>query len=379
MAITSFRKEYFFLSNFYKTNFIYNGIAYTTSEAAFQAQKTLDRNEHLRISKMSPDDSKKAGRSLALREDWEEVKDQVMYDVLVAKFTQNAELREKLIATGNEELVEGNDWNDKYWGVCNGVGKNQLGKTLMRIRSEMIYLVSLKNDIVDWIKKYFVDNAYPTAKAIIGISGGKDSSVAAALCAEALGKDRVVGVVMPQGIQEDINYSYQLIDFLGIQKYEVNILNAVNGVLNAINFSGLDITEQAKINTPARIRMTTLYAVAACIGGRIVNTCNLSEDYVGYSTKFGDSAGDFSPFANIPATVVVKLGDIMGLPYELTHKTPIDGLCGKTDEENLGFSYQTLDNYLLGVEKPSNELVEKIETMHKRNLHKLEPMPKFEP
>ena len=126
--------------------------------------------------------------------------------------------------------------------------------------------------------------------------------------------------------------------------------------------------------------MSTLYAVAACVNGRVVNTCNMSEDWVGYSTKFGDSAGDFSPLSELVVREVIAVGDELGIPYELTHKVPIDGLCGKTDEDNLGFTYAELDNYIRHdtdlSDKP--ELKARIDGMHARNLHKLLPMPKFE-
>lgn len=232
--------------------------------------------------------------------------------------------------------------------------------------------------LIDWIRDYFKENASENTKAIIGLSGGKDSSVAAALCVRALGKDRVIGVMMPQGEQFDIDVAYRLAGILEIQTYEINIGKTVNELINEIGES-ITVSEQAKINTPARIRMTTLYAVAACIGGRVVNTCNLSEDYVGYATKFGDGAGDFSPLSDLTVTEILEIGDYLGLPFEIVHKTPIDGLCGKSDEENLGFSYETLDKYIRGEisldDQP--ELKEKIDRLHKYNLHKLKPMPKF--
>ena len=237
----------------------------------------------------------------------------------------------------------------------------------------------VKDEIVQWIRDYFEENATPATNAVVGISGGKDSSVAAALCVEALGKDRVIGVLMPQGEQFDIDCSKQLVNHLGIKSYEINVGSTVSALLGELG-SKLDVAEQARVNTPPRIRMTTLYAVAACVGGRVVNTCNMSEDWVGYSTKFGDSAGDFSPLSELVVREVIAVGDELGIPYELTHKTPIDGLCGKTDEDNLGFTYAELDSYIRQetdlADKP--ELKARIDGMHARNLHKLLPMPKFE-
>ena len=235
--------------------------------------------------------------------------------------------------------------------------------------------------IVQWIRDYFKENAAEDTKAVIGISGGKDSSVAAALCVKALGKERVYGVLMPKGEQFDINCSYQLVDHLGIGHCVINIGETAEAFFKAMNEGGVEMNAQAEINTPPRIRMAVLYAVAASKGGRVINTCNLSEDYVGYSTKFGDSAGDMSPLSDLTVAEVIAVGDALGLPYELTHKTPIDGLCGKTDEDNLGFTYAELDSYIRDgaealADKP--ELVEKIERMHRNNLHKLRLMPKFE-
>ncbi|SFX53928.1 NAD(+) synthase [Ruminococcus sp. XPD3002] len=234
-------------------------------------------------------------------------------------------------------------------------------------------------NLVNWVKTYFEENASPETKAVIGISGGKDSSVAAAVCVKALGKDRVIGVLMPQGEQSDISCSHLLVNTLGIKSYTINIGETVSTFMNEFSKS-LEPTSQATINTPPRIRMTTLYAVAASVGGRVVNTCNLSEDWVGYSTKFGDSAGDFSVLADLTVTEVLQVGDLIGLPTELVHKVPSDGLCGKTDEDNLGFKYAELDRYIRGLTDLSDkpELKEKIDRLHRNNLHKLRLMPKFE-
>lgn len=233
--------------------------------------------------------------------------------------------------------------------------------------------------LVAWVQEYFKENASPTTKAVIGISGGKDSSVAAAVCVKALGKDRVIGVLMPQGEQSDISYSHLLVDTLGIEHYVINIGDTVSTFMNELG-KHMEPSEQAKVNTPARIRMTTLYAVCACVGGRVVNTCNLSEDWVGYSTKFGDAAGDFSPLSDLTVTEVLQIGDLLGLPKELVHKVPTDGLCGKTDEDNLGFTYAELDTYIRGLTDLSDkpELKARIDRMHAMNLHKLKLMPKFE-
>lgn len=233
--------------------------------------------------------------------------------------------------------------------------------------------------LVDWVRTYFAENAAPDTKAVIGISGGKDSSVAAAICARALGKDRVLGVLMPQGEQSDISYSHLLVQTLGIPSLTVNIGSTVDTFFAELQ-THISPSRQAQVNTPARIRMTTLYAVAASVGGRVVNTCNLSEDWVGYSTKFGDAAGDFSPLSSLTVTEVLQIGEELGLPRELVHKTPLDGLSGKSDEENLGFTYAALDRYIRGEDDLAGdpELKAKIDRLHAANLHKLLPMPKFE-
>lgn len=233
--------------------------------------------------------------------------------------------------------------------------------------------------VVKWVKDYFEKTASPETKAVIGISGGKDSSVAAAVCVKALGKDRVIGVLMPQGEQSDINYSQLLVKTLDIKSYTINVGETVSTFMDELK-KHVEPTNQAIVNTPARIRMTTLYAVAASVGGRVVNTCNLSEDWVGYSTKFGDAAGDFSPLSDLTVGEVKAIGDELGLPSELVHKVPTDGLCGKTDEENLGFTYAMLDDYIRGRDDLSAypDIKAKIDRLHAANLHKLQLMPKFE-
>lgn len=235
----------------------------------------------------------------------------------------------------------------------------------------------VKDDCVKWIKEFFATNG-ADCNAVVGISGGKDSSVAAALCVEALGRERVIGVLMPKGEQHDIDCARQLVEHLGIKSYEINIKDAVDGLMASMP-KNLEITAQTVTNIPPRVRMTTLYAVSQSQNGRVVNTCNLSEDWVGYSTRYGDAAGDFSPMCNLTVTEVKEIGHLLGLPENLVEKTPIDGLCGKTDEENLGFTYAVLDKYIrTGVceDKETKELIDK---KHKANLFKLQLMPSFKP
>lgn len=235
----------------------------------------------------------------------------------------------------------------------------------------------VKDECVNWIRDFFEKNG-KGCNAVIGISGGKDSSIAAALCVEALGKDRVIGVLMPKGVQHDIDKAYLLVNHLEIKHYEINIQEAYDSIVNAMP-DGFELSTQSITNLPPRIRMTTLYAVSQSVNGRVVNTCNLSEDYVGYSTRYGDSVGDFSPMSNLTVTEVKQIGYELGLPAELIEKVPIDGLCGKTDEENLGFTYAELDIYIRTgfiEDKAKKELIDR---KHKANLFKLQLMPSYMP
>ncbi len=235
----------------------------------------------------------------------------------------------------------------------------------------------VKNECVAWIRDFFDKNG-KDCNAVVGISGGKDSSVVAALCVEALGRDRVIGVLMPCGDQHDIDCAYMLVDHLDIKRYVVNIKDAVDGMKENLP-KELSLTAQTINNIPPRIRMTTLYAVSQSCNGRVANTCNLSEDWVGYSTRYGDSVGDFSPLSRLTVAEVKEIGYLLGLPRELVDKTPIDGLCGKTDEDNLGFTYAELDRYIRTGEIEDQEKKKLIDTKHRNNLFKLELMPCFEP
>jgi len=235
-----------------------------------------------------------------------------------------------------------------------------------------------KNEIIKWIKNYFDENGRD-CKAVVGISGGKDSSVVASLCVNALGKDRVTGVLLPQGEQHDIEYSKELVSILGIKHFIINIKDSADAVLRSLKNSGISANKQAVINIPARIRMTTLYAVSAVENGRVANTCNYSEDWVGYSTKYGDSAGDFSPISGLTVTEVKMLGEALNLPKKFIEKTPEDGLSGLSDEDNLGFTYKTLDRYIREGVCEDAAVKEKIDRLHKMNLHKLQLMPGYKP
>ncbi len=234
------------------------------------------------------------------------------------------------------------------------------------------------NEIVGWIKEWFEKNGNG-CNAVVGISGGKDSSVVAALCVKALGKDRVIGVLMPKGVQADIDMAELLVKSLDIKSITVNIEDMYNATITQLNKHLDEISNMTVVNLSPRLRMTMLYAVSQSVNGRVANTCNLSEDWVGYSTRYGDSVGDFSPLSYFTVTEVKEIGRFLGLPDVLVDKVPIDGLCGKTDEENLGFTYAMLDKYIRTGICEDSEKKARIDTLHKKNLFKLEKMDCFKP
>ena len=236
----------------------------------------------------------------------------------------------------------------------------------------------IKKSLVQWIRNWFEKNG-KDCNAVVGISGGKDSSVCAALCVEALGKDRVIGVMMPNGQQSDIDDSRMLVQHLGIKHYTVDISGAEGAVRGQFYRIGIQESEQTVINLPPRIRMSVLYAISQSMNGRVINTCNLSEDWVGYSTRYGDSAGDVSLLGKLTVQEVRALGHELGLPEKLVEKVPSDGLCGSTDEQKLGFTYAVLDRYIREGVCEDESIRKRIDALHERNKFKLKPLPTFEP
>ena len=238
----------------------------------------------------------------------------------------------------------------------------------------------ITQDCILWIQQWFAENG-PSSPAVIGISGGKDSSTVAALCVKALGEDRVFGVLMPDGIQKDIDVSHRVVEYLGIQNAVIDIHSTVEAVKHSVadGLKDAAFNTQSLTNIPPRVRMTTLYAVSQTMNGRVSNNCNRSENFVGYSTIFGDAAGDFSPLANLTVAEIKEIGKVLGLPREFVEKTPADGLSDRTDEDAFGFTYEQLDTYILtGIcDDPATR--EKIEKRHAANLFKLRPMPEFQP
>lgn len=229
---------------------------------------------------------------------------------------------------------------------------------------------------ITWIKDWFMKNG-KDCNAVIGISGGKDSSIAAAMCVEALGKDRVIGVIMPNGIQNDMDMAMLLVNHLEIKHYVINIKGAFDSITAEIENAGIILNKDTEINLPPRLRMSTLYAVSQSCNGRVVNTCNLSEDWVGYSTRYGDSVGDFSPLSSFTTAEIRAMGQFLKLPEELVEKVPSDGLSGMTDEDKLGFTYEVLDRYIRTGKINDSNVKEKIDALHKKNLFKLKYMDSF--
>ena len=237
----------------------------------------------------------------------------------------------------------------------------------------------VKNNIVEWIREWFENNG-PGCNGIVAVSGGKDSSVVAALLVEALGKDRVIGVLLPRGVQPDIDMSYALVNHLGIKYYEINIGETMDALIKEMQtVMGEDaVSKQTIVNLPPRIRMAATYAVSQSLNGRVANTCNLSEDCVGYATRYGDNAGDFSPLSKLTVQEVKAIGRELGLPEFLVEKVPSDGLQEKTDEDNLGFTYAVLDRYIREGVIEDQKTKERIDHLHKINAFKLKYMDCFE-
>lgn len=230
--------------------------------------------------------------------------------------------------------------------------------------------------IVNDIRNYF-DKYCPGGSAILGISGGKDSTITAALLVRALGTDRVYGVMLPCGTQRDISDSERVFEALGMEKHVLNIKDAFDATVKGLEDMGLTVSDDAKVNTQPRLRMTDLYAIAPCLPnkGLVVNTSNWSEDYVGYCTKYGDNTGDLGVLAAFVLSEVLAIGDAMPeIPTDLVHKAPSDGLWGDTDEDRFGFTYADIERYIREGTSGNTDTDIKIARMHRISRHKFEPM-----
>lgn len=230
----------------------------------------------------------------------------------------------------------------------------------------------MKQKIINWLNEY--KETTDAKGVVLGISGGKDSTVVAMLSTLVFGVDNVFGVIMPNGIQKDIDDSLTVCKTLDIPYVVVNIKDSYDAILDQIH--GVEISDKAKTNIAPRLRMTTLYAIAQTLGYRVIGTGNASERYIGWFTKYGDGGCDLNPIAHLTCTEVIELGkqlcEEFNLPIDLIVKKPADGLTGKSDEENFGFTYKQLDDYIRLVDgSGSEELDEKIENLHKYSEHKL--------
>lgn len=233
---------------------------------------------------------------------------------------------------------------------------------------------NIKNYIKDYLKE-------ANAKGVVlGMSGGKDSLVTAKLCADAIGKENVIGIIMPNGEMKDCSVAKESCDIIGIRYYEVNIGNIYGNVIDSttpiLKKEGKPLSTVTTFNVPPRLRMVTLYSIAGSLGYLVANTSNLSEGMVGYTTKWGDNVGDFGPLANFTKEEVCEIGILLGLPDRLVNKIPDDGLSGQSDEEKLGFSYAELDNFIRHGKK--GEKFDKISHMHKISQHKRIGVVKYE-
>lgn len=226
------------------------------------------------------------------------------------------------------------------------------------------------NDCINWIREWFNKNAYHK-QAVIGISGGIDSAVVAALCNKALGKDRCIGVVMPNICQDDLSMAKIIAREYCEQYIPINIGKAYTDILVQMTDQVMYVSDQTRINLPARLRMSVLYAIAQSVGGMVVNTSNLSESYVGYDTLFGDQCGSLSPLGMLTKTEIREMAKFLKVLAPVINKEPADGLSGRTDEESFGFTYKELDDYLRngGVGVAANTISE-IERKHKMSEYK---------
>ena len=284
-----------------------------------------------------------------------------------------------------ERLVKMDTFREKFMEKVEVVSKaydhmvEEQKREFARRRMEITDFKKLHENIIKWIRDWFDENG-TGCNAVIGISGGKDSTICCALLCEALGKERVVGIMLPNGKQHDLNVAQEICKYYGIKHFTIDIQHAVNTYKRMLEVNGVEITLQTKYNIPPRVRMTTLYAFSQSLNGRVVNTSNLSEDYVGWMTMFGDAAGDFSPLSFLTVTEVKKLGYEIGVPVKWVDKAPEDGLVGHTDEEALGVTYAQIDEYICSGQVEGNpEAEDRIKALHEKSAFKLKPMAAYKP
>lgn len=232
----------------------------------------------------------------------------------------------------------------------------------------------VKDQLVQGIRDWFDKNG-KGCKAVIGLSGGKDSTIVAALCAEALGKENVIGVAIPDKGQ-GWNDADEIAKYLGIRFKHVGIDKITEQIKFDLYYNGdTRLSEQAEQNIPPRVRMLVLYAISQSFNGRVIGTCNASENYIGYFTKYGDGASDFEPIAELTVHELYQIGDALGIPKKWTYKVPDDGLphsCPDDEKfEKEGFNYRKLDDYIRKGTSGDGVADAVISRKHKANLFKL--------
>lgn len=241
-------------------------------------------------------------------------------------------------------------------------------------------IVNIKDDLILWIRK--IMKGIGGTKVILGVSGGKDSSIAAAICKEALGGNNVIGVIMPDGVQQDISFAFGICEELNIQCVNMPIGSITSEFMQVISKGKArnieEISANTKLNLPPRVRMTLLYGLSQSIpGSRVINTGNLSEKWIGYTTVYGNNTGAFAPLGSLTSDEVIELGRVLGISEKYIIKPPADGLTGSTDEDVLGFSYETLNKYIREGIEPEPAIKEKIDRMHEKSRFKFNVMPTF--
>lgn len=355
--ISDFRKEYFFLSNFYERPLEYGGLTYQSSEAAFQAQKTFDLAKRYEFTKMSPSEAKKAGKFVTLRSDWEDAKMQIMYEVCLAKFKQNEDLAQRLLATGFETLVEGNNWGDIVWGMVNGIGENKLGKCLMRVRNELRDYDAEKElnafnpkvaytQLCVWLTRYFADRM-PDDKAcyaVIDIDGTRNSAICVKLLYDAIGVEYIHGLTMAARDEKVMNNAMEIVDWLCIHSVSLYSHTATEYILGELKQSYItsSLTPKRVDDTITKIFMAE---VADEVGGKTVSSNTLSDITVGNDTKHSAVWNDLMPFANLTRTEVLAIGRYMNVPHKLLY-SDVDIAKEIDFEHKHGFSYSLLDEYI---------------------------------
>lgn len=233
------------------------------------------------------------------------------------------------------------------------------------------------NLIIDWIRDYVKSSG--AKGVVIGNSGGKDSAVVIALCVKALGKENVLTVAMPcSSIPQDLEDAKLVADTFDVQMLTVDLSSVYENLCLEIENAIInDILTEASINIRPRLRMIALYTIAQQNSYLVVGTGNKCEQYIGYTTKWGDNASDFNPIAEFTVSEVLEIGKILGVPSRVINKTPNDGLGLGNDEEKIGVTYKEIEEYITTGKTKNPTSMEKIEKMHRQSAHKREKIPVY--